>query len=162
VNSYLQLIKNPIKFRLFLLSKLPAAYFSGVRVKYVDEEKCEVVVPFKWFTKNPFRSTYFACLSMAAEMSTGVLAMANVYGRKEKVSMLVLKVNGDYKKKSVGKAIFTCAEGLRVKEAIDQAATSGEPKTIEVNSIGRNEKGDIIAEFLIVWSFKRSDVSFKS
>jgi hypothetical protein len=26
-------------------------------------------------SQNPFRSTYFACLSMAAEMSTGALAL---------------------------------------------------------------------------------------
>src|ERR1700750_2008781 len=115
-SSFIQLVKHPAKFRMFLFSKLPSAYFSGVRVKYIDEERCEVVVPFKWFTRNPFRSTYFACLSMAAEMSTGVLAMASVYGRKVKVSMLVLKVNGDYKKKAVGKTIFTCDQGRAINE----------------------------------------------
>src|SRR4051812_35927673 len=111
-NPFIQLVKNPFKFRMFLLSNLPSAFFSGVRVISVDEEKCEVVVPFKWFTRNPFHSTYFACLSMAAEMSTGVLAMASVYGRKPRVSMLVLKVNGDYMKKATGRTLFTCNQGL--------------------------------------------------
>ena len=32
---------SPLKFRMFLLSKLPSAYFSGVRVKSLDENKCE-------------------------------------------------------------------------------------------------------------------------
>lgn len=57
-------VKSPL-FNLFLLAKLPAAYFSGVRVLSLDEEECKVKVPYKWFSQNPFKSTYFACLSMA-------------------------------------------------------------------------------------------------
>jgi hypothetical protein len=162
VSTFLQLIKNPIKFRLFLLSKLPAAYFSGVRVKYVDEEKCEVVVPYKWFTKNPFRSTYFACLSMAAEMSTGILAMANVYGRNPRVSMLVLKVNGDYKKKATGRTTFTCNQGEEIKKIVEETIATGQPKVVEVRSVGRNGNGEVVADFTIAWSFKRSDVPVAS
>ena len=151
-----------MKFRMFLFSKLPAALFSGVRLKYIDEQKCEVTVPFKWFTTNPFRSTYFACLSMAAEMSTGILAMANVYDRKPKVSMLVLKVNGDYKKKATGITTFTCDQGEEIKQVVEETIASGQAKIVEVKSVGRNENGEVIAEFMIVWSFKRSDLSLES
>ncbi|HVG41559.1 MAG TPA: hypothetical protein VM888_08095, partial [Chitinophagaceae bacterium] len=70
-NQFFELIKSPLKFKLFMLQKLPAALFSGLAVKSITEEECTVSVPYKWFTQNPFRSTYFACLSMAAEMSTG-------------------------------------------------------------------------------------------
>ena len=139
---------------MFLFYKLPAALYSGLRVKYIDEEKCEVTVPYKWFTKNPFRSTYFACLSMAAEMSTGILAMANIYGRKPPVSMLVLKVNGDYKKKATGKTIFTCNQGILIKQTIEEAVFNKQARTISLTSTGRNEAGDVVAEFTIEWSFK--------
>ena len=104
--QFLQLINNPFKFRIFLLSKLPSAFFSGVRVITADENKCTVKVPFKWFSQNPFKSTYFACLSMAAEMSTGVLALAHIYKRKPSVSMLVLKVEGHYFKKATSITFF--------------------------------------------------------
>ena len=67
--EFLKLIKHPFKFQLFMLSKLPSAFFCGVRVVDADENKCSVKVPYKWFSQNPFKSTYFACLSMAAEMS---------------------------------------------------------------------------------------------
>src|SRR4051812_15998392 len=95
------MLRSPIKFKLFLLQQLPAPYFSGVRVKSVNTLASEVTVDYKWFTRNPFRSTYFACLSMAAEMSTGLLAMGNVYGRKPKVSLLVTAVEGNFLKKAV-------------------------------------------------------------
>ena len=139
---------------MFLLKNLPAALYSGVRMKYVDEDRCEVTVPYKWFTRNPFRSTYFACLSMAAEMSTGILAMSNVYGRKPPVSMLVLKVNGDYKKKATGRTTFTCEQGALIKQLIEDAIATKQPRTIALNSTGRNDTGEVVAEFLIEWSFK--------
>src|SRR5689334_1334334 len=98
-SAFFALTRNQVTFRLFLLKKLPAAYFSGLRVKEVSEYACAVTVSFRWFTQNPFRSTYFACLSMAAEMSTGILAMAHVYKRSPKVSMLVVSVEGKFYKK---------------------------------------------------------------
>ena len=152
--KFLQLIKHPIKFRLFLLSKLPSAFFSGVRVINADEEKCTVKIPYKWFTQNPFKSTYFACLSMAAEMSTGVLAMAYIYKRQPAISMLVLKVDGSFIKKATGITIFTCDDGLMIKQTIEDSIISNEGKIITAKSYGRNEAGEIVAEFAVTWSFK--------
>src|SRR5687767_2116361 len=145
---------SPFKFRMFLLSKLPSAYFSGVRVKSLDESKCEVTVPFKWFSQNPFRSTYFACLSMAAEMSTGALALGHLYKRKPPVSMLVVKTEGEYFKKAVDKTTFVCEDGLQIRRMIDEALTTGEARTIRVKTVGKNVAGDLVAEFYITWSFK--------
>jgi len=152
--KFLQQINNPFKLRLFLLSKLPAAFFSGVRVLTADEEKCVVTVPYKWFSKNPFKSTYFACHSMAAEMSTGVLAMAHIYKREPPVSMLVTRVIGDFTKKAVSRTIFTCEDGNKIKEAIEDAISSREGRTITVRSYGRNPEGEIVAQFEVTWSFK--------
>ncbi len=145
---------SPLKFRMFLLSKLPSAYFSGVRVKSLDENKCEVSVPFKWFSQNPFRSTYFACLSMAAEMSTGVLALGHLYKRKPSVSMLVVKTEGEYFKKAVDKTTFVCEDGSQIKKMIEEAVESGDGRTIRAKTIGKNKAGELVAEFYITWSFK--------
>jgi len=145
---------SPLKFRMFLLSKLPSAYFSGVRVKSLDENKCEVSVPFKWFSQNPFRSTYFACLSMAAEMSTGALALGHLYKRKPAVSMLVVKTEGEYFKKAVDKTTFVCEDGSQIKKMIEEAVESGDGRTIRAKTIGKNKAGELVAEFFITWSFK--------
>ena len=145
---------SPLKFRMFLLSKLPSAYFSGVRVKSLDENKCEVSVPFKWFSQNPFRSTYFACLSMAAEMSTGALALGHLYKRIPAVSMLVVKTEGEYFKKAIDKTTFACEDGLQIKKMIEEAVESGEGKIVRAKTIGKNKAGDLVAEFYITWSFK--------
>ncbi|MBS1654551.1 MAG: DUF4442 domain-containing protein [Bacteroidetes bacterium] len=146
--------RNKLKFGFFLFSKLPAAWFSGVRVRHIDEGSCTVTIPFKWLTQNPFRSTYFASLSMAAEMSTGALAMAHLYKRVPAVSMLVVKLEALYFKKATGLTSFICEDGDKIKTAIETSISSGEGQTVEARSIGKNEAAETVAEFIITWSFK--------
>ena len=153
-SEFIRLLRNPIKFRLFLLQKLPAAFFSGVRIREIDEYHCVVTVPFKWLTQNPFRSTYFASLSTAAEMSTGALAMAHIYKRKPAVSMLVVRVDSQYVKKATGRTRFTCSDGAALRSAIERSASSGEPQSFTARSTGVNKEGETVAEFFVTWSFK--------
>jgi len=153
-SAFIRSLKHPLKFRMFLLSRLPNAFFAGLRIKDLDETVCRVSVPYKWFTKNPFRSTYFACLSMAAEMTTGALCLVHLQGRIPPVSMLVVKTEAEYFKKATGKTLFTCEEGLMIKETIEHAIQTGESKTIRARSVGKNSEGVTIAEFFITWSFK--------
>ena len=153
-NEFIKVVQHPLKFRLFLLTKLPAAYFSGVRVRAISEEECIVSIPYKWLTRNPFRSTYFASLSMAAEMSTGALSLAHLYKRKPAVSMLVVKVVAVYTKKATGITRFTCSDGKAIQATIEKAIATGEAQSYETKSIGKNEQGEVVAEFTVTWSYK--------
>ena len=152
--AFIKLMKHPLKFRLFLLAKLPSAFFAGVRVKDMNEKQCAVTVPYKWFSQNPFRSTYFACLAMAGEMSTGALGMAYVYKRKPAVSMLVIIVQAEYFKKATGRTTFLCEDGEMFEKAIEEAINTGEPRAVKAKSTGRNEAGEVVAEMVVTWSFK--------
>jgi Domain of unknown function (DUF4442) len=152
--QFFKLANHPFKFRLYLLYKLPAAFFSGVRVREINNEKCVTSVPFKWFTQNPFRSTYFASLAMAAEMSTGVIALSNVYKRTPPISMLVTKMEATYFKKTTSIIFFTCEQGNEIASVIDAAVETGEGKSIIATSTGKNKSGETVAEFLFTWSFK--------
>lgn len=152
--AFLSIVRNRFKYRLFLFRNLPAAYFAGLQIEQVDAEHCTVSVPYKWATRNPFRSTYFACLSMAAEMSTGTLAMANVYQRRPGVSMLVVGTEARFSKKATGKTFFTCPDGLLIREAIERAVATATPQTVTARSQGLDAQGELIAEFAFTWSFK--------
>ncbi|MBL0130587.1 MAG: DUF4442 domain-containing protein [Chitinophagaceae bacterium] len=151
---FFKMMKHPLKFRMFLFTKLPAAYFAGVRVRELDERKCLATVPYKWLSQNPFRSTYFACLSMAAEMSTGALAMSHVYRLDPPVSMLVVKVESEYFKKATGRTYFVCEDGDLFSKVVEETLATGEARIIKAKSVGKNKAGDIVAEFTITWSFK--------
>ncbi len=153
-NKLPAIAKSPFLFRLYLLYKLPAAFFSGIRIREINNEKCCVSVPFKWLTQNPFRSTYFASLAMAAEMSTGILALANAYKRNPAISMLVTKMEANYFKKARGISFFSCEQGVAIANAVNRAASEAGSNTITVKSTGRNKNNEVIAEFIFTWSFK--------
>jgi len=154
MNAFMKMVRHPLKFRLFLLFNLPSAYFAGVRIKFISEEKCAVTVPYKWFSKNPFRSTYFACLAMAAEMSTGALTLSHIYKRSPSVSMLITDMSAEYYKKATTVTTFVCRDGIALRDAVEEAIAANGNNIITVKSTGTNEAGEMIAEFSFTWSLK--------
>ncbi len=145
---------NSLKFNFYLLAKLPAAYFSGVRLVNLSEESCKVKIPFKWFSQNPFRSTYFACLAMAAEMSTGLPCMMAIVNMNPKVSMLVVNLESSFTKKASDVTTFECLDIPAIYDAVHKAIQTKEGQLVETHSIGINNAGDEVARFKITWSFK--------
>lgn len=145
---------NSALFQLFLLIKLPAAYFSGVRVVSLNEEECKVKVPYKWFSQNPFKSTYFACLSMAAEMSTGLPCLMAIDKIQPKVSMLVVGLEANFTKKATDISTFSCKDIPAIYDCVAKAIETKEASTVETFSVGYNKAGDEVANFKITWSFK--------
>jgi hypothetical protein len=154
VEKFIKLAKHPVKFRMFLFTKLPAAFFSGIKIENINETKSIVSVPFKWLTQNPFRSTYFASLAMAAEMSTGILAMMHIYKRSPSVSMLITDIQATYYKKAIDKTYFICEQGKAIYGAIEESKATEESKSITIKTTGINKAGEQIAEFVFTWSFK--------
>jgi acyl-coenzyme A thioesterase PaaI-like protein len=152
--ALLKKISNPLYFRFFLLLKLPAAFYSGIRLHRISLQEATASVPFKRFTTNPFKSTYFACLAMAAEMSTGVLATIAIEHSGRKISMLVTGLSARYHKKATTTTYFTCSDGDRIAQAIQQSINTGQGVEIACSSKGFNQQGELIAEFEFTWSFK--------
>jgi len=87
-------------------------------------------------------------------MSTGALALSQIYKRNPPVSMLVVKVESEYFKKATGKTYFTCNDGQLFYNAVEESIATGEGRTIRAKSIGINDKSEVVAEFYITWSFK--------
>lgn len=129
------------------------AYLAGLRVRTLTPERATVTIPFKYLTKNPFRSIYFACLSMAAELASGVLAMLHTRGGSP-VSMLVVGLEAEFSKKAVGLITFTSADGQRIGQAVAGSRATGTGQTVVCTSTGVDEAGDVVAVFRITWSFR--------
>jgi hypothetical protein len=153
-SQFRQQILNPLKFRIFMFQRLPAAFFAGLRVRIFDEEKAVVTVKYKWFTQNPFRSMYFAVQSMAAEMSTGLLASGHIYKHNPAVSMLVVGLEAKFIKKATDTVSFTCNDGEAIRKIIEETIAAGEPRTISCRAEGTNIAGEVVSEFFVTWSFR--------
>jgi len=144
-------VKNMNRFLLF---KIPSAYFSGVRVSKIDDDKVMVIVKHKWRNQNPFNSMYWAVQGMASELTTGVLVMKHIAASKRKISMLVTHQEADFFKKAKGIITFSCNDGKEIKNAIEKTIKTGEGQTIVLNSDGINEKGEKVSTFTYTWSVK--------
>ena len=127
---------------------------TGLRVRTLDREHSTVTVPYKFVNKNPFSSTYFAVLSMAAEMSAGVLALMAAENQDVPVSTLVVGLKGEFVKKATKVTTFRCDGGTSIFNAVEESVRTGEGQTAEVTSIGLDPDGNEIARFAIEWSFK--------
>ncbi len=152
--KFLKLVNHPLLFNLFLMGQLPMGFMAGLKVKSCNSEQCQITVPFRWMNQNPFRSTYFAVLSMAAEMSTGMLALMMTRDSKPSVSMLVTHLESDFVKKATGITTFSCNDGKLINETIEKTIITGEGQTFNATSIGTSLSGEVEAKFLIQWSFK--------
>lgn len=153
-NQILTTLRNPFKFKLFLLKKLPMGFLAGLHLKEINEGNSAVEIKYKYLTQNPFRSLYFACLAMAGELASGVLSILHVSNSSKPVSMLVVHMDADFTKKAIGKIVFKCNDGSKIKSAIDETIRTGEGTRVIATSTGYDEAGDQVAEFRITWSFK--------
>jgi hypothetical protein len=152
--EFLKKIRSPFFFKTFLCTKLPLAFVAGVNLDEIDENKSVASIRFRWINQNPFKSMYFAAMAMAAELSTGVLALGNIWGVRPSVSMLVNNLKAEYSKKATGKITFICEDGNAISQVIKEAIQSGEGKSFTATSTGFNENKEVVAVFHITWSFK--------
>ncbi|HRX24238.1 MAG TPA: DUF4442 domain-containing protein [Chitinophagales bacterium] len=154
-NTYRKKISNGPTFKLFMFVKMPIAWLSGLKIISLDQNECTVSIPYKRLTQNPFRSVYFASQAMAAEMSTGVLAMAAIQGIRPSVSMLVANVEAAFHKKADSRIFFTCKDGATFMRTVDEAVQSGEGRTATGISEGFLADGTHVSTFKVTWTFKQ-------
>lgn len=153
-NKIQQMALSPFKLKLYMLRHLPLGFFTGLNVLELDKNKAVVSVPFKYLNKNPFRSVYFAVLSMAAELSSGILALSVLHEINAPVSMLVLNLKADFLKKAKTKITFSCNDGEKITKAIEKCIKLGEGEIIEVHTSGYDTNGEKVADFQFTWTFK--------
>ena len=145
---------NPIFFKLFLILKLPLAFLAGVKLKTLNNTHSTVQLKYNYLNKNPFKSIYFAALSMAGELASGILAASFIYKNTPQVSMLVVGFKIEFSKKAVGLINFNCNQGKEIQDCINKSLATKEGQTIEIITTATDQEGDVVAIFNVKWSFK--------
>ncbi|MCB9273320.1 MAG: DUF4442 domain-containing protein [Lewinellaceae bacterium] len=152
--ALIQKLNTPWKMRLYFFRLLPSCWFWGVRVKACSADRAVVDIPYNWRSQNPFRSTYFAALAGAAELSTGLMALIAVQGLG-RMSMLITGLEMRYYRKARGHTTFTCEAGPAIREAVRRAIESGIGQEVRVHTTGSSADGEVVCEAWFTWSFKQ-------
>ena len=147
-------VTHPLLFPLWMLGKLPAAWFVGIRVKELSGERCVTTLPYGWRSTNPYRSTYFAAQAMAAELSTGALVLLAAAETGRSFSTLVVDMEGSFSRKASALLTFTCEGGAEALQACRESAERGEARTLTLETVGRLPDGSEASRFQFRWSVK--------
>ena len=78
------------------------SFFSGIRVKTINDKSCQTTVSLSWINQNPLSLCFGPFSEMAAELSTGLLIMNKIKNSGYNISMLVLHNKTSFYKKEKG------------------------------------------------------------
>ncbi|SEB45263.1 protein of unknown function [Tenacibaculum sp. MAR_2009_124] len=145
---------NEEKFNTILQTKIPIAWIAGVRFESYNNQTFKTKVELDFLNQNPFGSMFWAVEGMAAEFAGGLMLLSKIESSGKSIASLVVKSEVLFTKKAVGKIIFTCHDGQKIEEAIQNAITHNTPKKFDLTSTGTDESKDIVAEFKFTWSIK--------
>jgi len=141
-------------FNRFLLLKLPSAFFSGVRLRSLNDKCAVVTVTLNFLNKNPFKSMFWAVQGMAAELATGAIILSEVRNSTMPISMLVTRNEAEFLKKAKGKITFTCTDVAFVKNQFASNLQSKIGTRFWMQSEGVDEQGEVVSRFRFEWSIK--------
>jgi hypothetical protein len=154
IQQYQKQVSNPFLFKLSLLKNLPLASLIGVKLKSLNNDECELTVPYKFLNKNPFKTTYWAVLGMSAEMASGLLLLMYTHKLKPSVSTFVIGCEAKFVKRAVGKTTFKCSQGNEIAAKIMKTIQTFEAEEIRCITNAYDEQGDLVAEFVFTWGIK--------
>ena len=151
--EYRKLVLSPF-FRAGMLKVLPMGTIAGLKITELDDFQCKVTVPYKYINKNPFNTTYWAVLGMAAEMTSGALVQMYTHKITPSVSMFVTGCDAKFIKRAIGITTFVCKDGQLIADTIQRAIDTNEPQTIKSNAKGYDKDNVLLVDFNFEWSIK--------
>ncbi len=146
---------SPFKQKIYFFKNLPMGLITGIKLVDLDEDQAVSVVPFRWCNKNPFKSMYFAVLSMAAELSTAALVMLALKSMDENVALIIVDMKVVFVKKAQSEIKFTCCDYGKIVQQLSTLSQPGDTAVVTVKTTGIDIDGDEVAAFYFTWSFKR-------
>lgn len=153
--SFKKKMLNVWLFRSFALFKVPMGWLSGMRLTELTTERAVATQPYNWLNMNPFKSTYFAVQSMAAELSTAAIGLLAIEGNKPSIATIIIDMKAEFPKKATGRVTFTCEDGWKIFDAVERAKTTGEASTVTARTVGTMTDGTVVSVFEFTWSFKQ-------
>lgn len=152
--NYRKLMVNPVTFKAGMYAKLPMAALADCKIIQLDEEVCKVTVPYKFLNRNPFGTTYWAVLGMAAEMAGGALLLMYAHKTQPSVSTFVTANTSKFIKTATGLTTFVCNDGALIREKVRLALETKNADSFITSTTAYDKNGNIIAEFTFEWSIK--------
>lgn len=149
--------KHNWMLKLFAITKIPLIFYVRPRILQLDADRCEVVIPLRYRTRNHVNSMYFGALAIGVDLAGGTFVLDAIQASGRQVDFIFKDFTATFLKLAKGDVHFICAEGEKVRQVVADTIASGTRAnaTVAVIATTPAESGnDPIATFTLTISVK--------
>ena len=142
----------------FGIAKVPMIFYVRPRLLHIDERSVAIRIPLRRNTMNHLRAMYFGVLCVGADCAGGIIAVWLIRQSRARVDFVFKSCEAEFMKRAEGDTVFTCNDGIKIKEAIQQSLASTERINIPVTIIATVPSklgAEPVAKFELTLSVKR-------
>ena len=118
-------LRSTWEIRSFGLTKVPLILYCMPTVIRLDDAVCAVRIPLNWRTRNHYRSMYFGCLAVGADVAGGFLAMHHTRKSPRPVGLLFKDFKADFLKRPEADVVFRSEDGPAMAALVQEALDTG-------------------------------------
>jgi hypothetical protein len=128
-------LEPKIQLKLFGLAQVPLLFLANPTVLKMDEESCEMRLPYNRLTKNHLSSVYFGAQAIGADACVGILAihLGQTFPGYEVVPIFK-SFKAQFLKRAEGDMVYVCRDGAKIKQMIGEAI-EGDKRVTEMISV---------------------------
>lgn len=144
--------------RAWTFTKIRLISYVRPRVVDLTGERCEIVVPLSWRTRNHLRSMYFGALCTGADAAAALAALRASRKAGGRVAIVFKDMQAEFLKRAEADVHFACEQGWEISELIEKADASGERQNLPVRvfaTVPTLFGSEPVARFTLTLSVKR-------
>jgi len=154
----LEKIRQTLALRFWAFAKIRLISYVRPRVLDLTDERCEIVVPLSWRTRNHLRSMYFGALCIGADAAVALIALNASRKAGGRITVIFKDMRADFVKRAEDDVHFACDQGREILDLVEKAAASGERENLPVQVIATVPRllgSEPVARFTLTLSMKR-------
>jgi acyl-coenzyme A thioesterase PaaI-like protein len=154
----LERIRQTLALRLWAFAKIRLISYVRPQVLDLADERCEIVVPLSWRTRNHLRSMYFGALCTGADAAVALIALNASRKADGRIAVIFKDMRAEFLKRAEDDVHFVVDQGREILDLVEKAAASGERENLPVQVIATVPRllgSEPVARFTLTLSVKR-------
>jgi acyl-coenzyme A thioesterase PaaI-like protein len=154
----LEQLRATLALRAWAFTKIRLISYVRPRVVEMTGERCEIVVPLSWRTRNHLRSMYFGALCTGADAAAALAALKASRKAGGRIAVVFKDLRAEFLKRAEGDVHFACEQSREILALIEKADASGERENLPVRVVATVPKlsgSEPVARFTLTLSVKR-------
>jgi acyl-coenzyme A thioesterase PaaI-like protein len=151
-------LRATLALRAWAFTKIRLISYVRPRVVEMTDERCEIVLPLSWRTRNHLRSMYFGALCTGADAAAALAALKASRKAGGRIAVVFKDLRAEFLKRAEGDVHFACEQGREILALIEKADASGERENLPVRVVATVPKlsgSEPVARFTLTLSVRR-------